>query len=63
MSWIKGVLQDPFLFGSVHWCPEKIFSKENGNWIRCVDEPWTGDELWDAWVSVPAAIVSIFSII
>ena len=51
IDWVKEVLQDPYLYRYVHWYPERVFVRHgDSRWIRHIDEPWTGDDLWDAWV-------------
>jgi len=51
MDWVKEVLQDPYLYHYIHWYPERVFVRHgDSGWIWCIDEPWTGDDLWDAWV-------------
>ena len=53
MDWVKEVLQDSYLYNYIHWYPEKVFVHDRNNqWIWHVDEPWTGDDLWDVWVSI-----------
>jgi hypothetical protein len=51
LVWIADVLQDPTLFDAVHWYPERHFvQRSDGSSMRQVSEPWTGDDVWDAWV-------------
>ena len=51
MDWIKEVLQNPYLYSHIHWYPERVFVQDDdGRWMQRVDEPWTGDDLWGAWV-------------
>ena len=51
MDWVKEVLQDPYLYSCIHWYPKKVFVQvDGGRWIQWVDEPWTGDDLWETWV-------------
>jgi len=62
MDWVNEVLQDPYLYCYVHWYPKKVFVQHgDSKWIWCIDEPWTGDELWDAWVEYFYFVYSIAS--
>ena len=51
MDWVKEVLQNPYLYSHIHWYPKRVFVRDDdGRWMWQVDEPWTGDDLWGAWV-------------
>jgi hypothetical protein len=49
-GWIEDTLQNVHLSPHFAFDGERKFKRCHGQWMRVIDQPWTANDIWNAWV-------------